>query len=108
MLETPFNVRTVVVANQTINPGQTLTLTNVATAPSGITEAFVYTLRSGPSNAVLGASSGVLTWRPTVRQGDTTNTIVLQAEVSTDSSLRATNSFQVFVQSVVRPEWRLV
>jgi glucuronoarabinoxylan endo-1,4-beta-xylanase len=83
------------VADQTVNAGVTLLVTNV------VTDAYVppltlsFSLLSGPG--AVNAASGVYSWRPPVNQAGTTNAVTVMVADSETPSQNATNSFNVIV-----------
>jgi hypothetical protein len=87
------------VANQTINVGQTLLVTNAATDPNVPPNTLTFTLLSNPSGATLTSLDALFTWRAPVSQADTTN-LVTVAVTDNGTSLSATNSFNVIVNAI--------
>jgi hypothetical protein len=88
------------VANQVVNAGVTLLVTNSATDLNVPPLQLAFSLLSGPTNATLtplDATDELLTWRPLVSQANTTNFFTVMVAVSENSSLMATNSFTVIV-----------
>ncbi len=57
-----------------------------------------------PTNAVLDASSGVLTWRPLVSQANSTNPFTVMVADNGTPSLSATQSFTVTVSPLAQPQ----
>ena len=93
------------VADQTINVGQTLLVTNAATDPNVPPNTLNFNLLSNPSGATLtglDATDALFTWRAPVSQADTTN-LVTVAVTDIGTSLSATNSFNVIVNAVTNP-----
>jgi glucuronoarabinoxylan endo-1,4-beta-xylanase len=94
------SVRPALIANQTINVGTTLLVTNSATSPN-VPPALDFSLLSGPTNATLGATynytNALFAWRPLVSQANTTNVIMVKIADHGIPSLTATNSFTVKV-----------
>jgi glucuronoarabinoxylan endo-1,4-beta-xylanase len=91
------------VANQTVNAGVTLLVTNTATDPDSPPN--ILTFNPGntfPSGATLNSSSGVFSWRPLVGQANTTNVIQVQA-IDSGSGLIGTGSFNIIVNTVTNP-----
>ena len=90
------------VANQTVNVGVTLLVTNTASA----SDVPPNTLSFSPANTFPASatvnSSGVFSWRPMVSQANTTNVIEVQVTDS-GSNLSATNNFNVVVNAVTNP-----
>ena len=87
---------------QTINELATLTVTNTATDGDYPANMLTFALLSGPSNAVLNAVSGVLTWTPSEAEGPGTNTFVVSVTDFNPWAVNAqqlgmTNSFTVVV-----------
>ena len=94
------------VANQTINAGVTLVLTNVAADADSPAQTLTFTLLNAPANATLTTSSGtngIFAWRPLVSQANTTNSISVQATDNGTPNLSATNSFNVIVNPLSQP-----
>ena len=93
------------VPDQTINVGQTLLVTNVATDASVPPNTLTFNLLSNPVGATLtslSATSALFTWRAPVSQASTSN-LVTVAVTDNVTSLSATNSFNVFVNAVTNP-----
>jgi glucuronoarabinoxylan endo-1,4-beta-xylanase len=91
------------VANQTVNVGVTLLVTNTASDPDSPPNTLTFSpANTFPANATLNSSSGVFSWRPHVNQANTMSTIQVQVTDS-GSSLTATNSFNVTVNAVTNP-----
>jgi glucuronoarabinoxylan endo-1,4-beta-xylanase len=87
------------VADQTINAGQTLLVTNAATDPNVPPQTLTFTLLNNPSGATLtslNTTNALFTWRAPVSQANTTN-LVTVAVTDNGTSLSATNSFHVIV-----------
>ncbi len=95
------------VANQTINAGFTLVLTNTATDTDQPPQALYFSLLSAPTNATLtslnNTNNAVFSWRPLVSQASTTNLITVQVSDSGTPSLSATNNFTVTVNPLAQP-----
>jgi glucuronoarabinoxylan endo-1,4-beta-xylanase len=88
------------VANQVVNAGVTLLVTNSATDSGVPPVTLSFSLLSGPTNATLtslDATDELLTYRPLVSQANTTNQFAVMVAVNGNSSLNATNSFTVTV-----------
>jgi hypothetical protein len=93
------------VANQTINAGVTLVVTNTATDTNQPAPALAFSLLSAPTNATLtplNNTNAVFTWRPLVSQANTTNPVTVTV-INNSTSLSATNSFTVTVNPLVQP-----
>ncbi len=92
------------VANQIINAGVTLVVTNMATDTNQPTPTLTFNLLSAPNNATLeplNNTNAVFTWRPLVSQANTTNLVTVQ--VVDSGNLSATNNFNVTVNPLVQP-----
>jgi arabinoxylan arabinofuranohydrolase len=86
------------VADQTINAGITLMVTNAATDLDLPAQTLTFSLLSSPTNAnltMLNSSNALITWRPLVSQAGTTNLITVKVADNGSPSLSATNSFTV-------------
>ncbi len=93
------------IADQTINAGVTLVLTNVATDQDNPPQTLTFNLLNAPANADLEVVNGnsILTWRPLVSQANTTNMFNVQVVDSGTPNLSATNNFNVIVNPIVQP-----
>jgi hypothetical protein len=85
------------VADQTLNAGMVLSVTNLVSDPDLPVNAFQFALLAGPSGADFDADTGVLTWRPLMAQADTTNTVTVQVTDDGVPNLSTNRSFQVIV-----------
>lgn len=88
------------IASQTINPGITLTVTNVASDPDFPAQSLTFTLLNSPTNAMLttlNLTNALVSLRPLVSQAGTTNLITVKVADNGSPSLSATNSFTVTV-----------
>ncbi len=91
------------VANQTINVGVTLLVTNTASDSDSPPNVLTFSpANSLPANATLNSSSGVFSWRPHINQANTTNLIQVQVTDS-GSGLGTVGSFNVIVNAVTNP-----
>ena len=91
------------IANQTINVGVSLSLTNVATDPDVPPQTLTFSLLTGPTNAAVDPSTGVFTWRPLVSQANTVNPIAVVVIDNGSPVLSATNNFTVTVNVLNQP-----
>jgi len=92
-----------VIPDQTINVGEMLVITNVTTTPPAPTQTLAYSLAAGPTNATIIPSTGVLTWRPLVRQESTTNFVSVKVSDNSVPTQSATNHFLVVVPPLIKP-----
>lgn len=99
----PQIIRLAPIPNAIVNPGVTLAYTNFAIDPNLPPLPLSFSLLSGPTGAVLNATSGVFTWRPSMAQANTTNPISVIAANHANPALTATQSFSVTVNPVVLP-----
>jgi len=93
------------VANQTINAGATLVVTNTATDTNQPTPTLVFSLLGAPNNATLtplNNTNAIFTWRPLVSQANTTNPVTVKV-INNGTSLSATNSFKVTINPLAQP-----
>jgi hypothetical protein len=94
------------IANQTVDAGVTLQVTNAAIDPDVPPQVLAFSLLSTPANATLtslDATDAVFSWRPLVSQADTTNLITVQVTDNGTPNLSATNSFNVTVNPLIQP-----
>jgi hypothetical protein len=85
--------------DRTIEVLTALTVTNTATDSDLPANTLSYLLITPPAGAAI-SSQGIITWTPTVGQGNTTNILTT---VVNDGTASVTNSFHVFVNAVVVP-----
>jgi len=94
------------IANRTLVAGQTLTFTNTATDTNVPAQTLTFSLPIAPAGATIDPSLGVFSWRPTISQSPSTNTLKV---VVTDGGwpiLSATQSFTVTVTPPAKPSLR--
>jgi glucuronoarabinoxylan endo-1,4-beta-xylanase len=95
------------VANQTVNAGVTVVITNSASDPNVPPLTLNYSLLQGPAGATLitdgSGTNGIFTWRPPVSQAGTTNPVSVAVTESGGSNLSATNNFTVTVNPLNQP-----
>jgi pectin methylesterase-like acyl-CoA thioesterase len=90
-------------ANFTYNAGVNIAISCTATDADVPAQTLTYSLLAGPTNAAVNSSSGNLTWRPLVAQGDSTNTVTVVVTDNGTPNLSATNSFTITVNPVTLP-----
>jgi glucuronoarabinoxylan endo-1,4-beta-xylanase len=94
------------VADQMVNPGFSLTITNTVTDTNQSSPILTFNLLSAPTNATLtplsNNTNAVFKWRPLTSQAGTTNQISVTVS-NTGTSLSATNNFKVIVNPLVQP-----
>jgi pectin methylesterase-like acyl-CoA thioesterase len=91
------------IADQIINAGQTLTITNIASDPDVPTQTLSFSLPTAPANAAIDTNSGVFTWRPLVSDAGTVNPVTVQVSDNGTPVLSASQSFNVTVNPIVVP-----
>jgi len=91
------------ISNRTLTAGQTLTLTNTATDANMPSQTLTWSLLAAPANASLNSNNGIFTWRPTMAQAPSTNTVSVVVMDNGTPALSATNSFTVTVNLPVKP-----
>jgi hypothetical protein len=92
-----------VVSNQSINVGVKFSITNSATDADTPAQTLTYSLPVGPTNATLGAASGILNWRPLVTQANSTNPFSVVVTDNGSPNLSATQNFSVIVNPLALP-----
>ncbi len=85
------------VSDRVINPGATLAITNMASDADIPSQTLTFSLLAGPTNATVNSATGVLLWRPLLRQADSTNPVTVQVADAGTPVLTATNNFTVTV-----------
>jgi len=88
------------ISNQTILAGRTLLITNSATDADVPQQALSFSLLSAPANAAINASNGVFSWRPTMAQSPSTQTV---AVVVSDNGTPILSDTQSFTATVIQP-----
>jgi beta-glucanase (GH16 family) len=88
------------ISNQTILAGRTLLITNSATDTDTPAQTLTFSLLTAPANAAINASSGVFTWRPTMAQSPSTQTV---AVVVSDNGTPIMSATQSFTATVIKP-----
>ncbi len=95
------------VADQTINAGVTLIITNAATDPDVPPQPLNFSLLTGPAGATLttdgSGTNGIFTWRPSVSLAGTTNPVSVKVTDNGSPDLSATNHFNVIVNPLAQP-----
>ncbi len=94
------------IADQIINAGVTLVVTNVAADTDLPPQTLTFSLLTAPTNATLimtDGTNGIFTWRPPVSRADTTNLVSVQVSDNGTPNLTATNNFTVTVNPLIRP-----
>ena len=87
--------------NRTLIAGGSLSVTNHASDPNVPALALAYTLSTAPSGAGINATSGIITWRPLIAQGGTSNHITVA--VTDTAGASATQSFWVGLTEPQKP-----
>ena len=90
-------------SNRTLTAGQTLTLTNLATDANSPPQTLTFNLLAAPAGMTLNPTNGILSWRPTIAQSPTTNTISVVVTDNGTPPLSATNNFTVTVLNPTKP-----
>ena len=78
-------------------------VTNSASDADVPPQTLAYSLPSAPAGASINTNSGVLTWRPTIAQSPSTQTVAVVVSDSGMPILSATQSFTVTVTRPVSP-----
>lgn len=92
-----------VIADQTVNVGQTFAFTASATDTNQPSQTLTFALLAGATNATLNTNSGAFSFRPLVTQANSTNDFTLKVSDNGTPSLSATQSFAVVVNPLVAP-----
>jgi hypothetical protein len=102
---TPTNQPPLLVAipNQSILAGETLLVTNLASDPNIPPLPLTYGLLNPPAGASINTSSGVFSWRPTIAQSPSTQTVTVVVYDNSIPSLSAAQSFSVTVNRPATP-----
>lgn len=88
------------ISNQTILAGRTLLVTNSASDADIPAQTLTFSLLTAPTNAAINSSSGLFTWRPTIAQSPSTQTV---AVVVSDNGAPIMSATQSFTATVIKP-----
>jgi hypothetical protein len=96
------------IPNQSILAGRTLLVTNLASDPNIPPLPLTFSLLTAPTNAAINSSSGVFTWRPTIAQSPSTQTVAVVVADNGVPPLTATQGFTITVIQPVVPVLNVV
>jgi hypothetical protein len=88
------------ISNQTILAGRVLSVTNSASDADVPSQTLTFNLLNGPTGAMINTNTGLLTWRPTIAQSPSTQTV---AVVVSDNGMPSMSATQSFLVTVTRP-----
>ena len=88
------------ISNRTILAGRTLLVTNSASDADIPAQTLTFSLLTAPTNAAINSSSGLFTWRPTIAQSPSTQTV---AVVVSDNGTPIMSATQSFTATVIQP-----
>jgi hypothetical protein len=94
------------IANQTVNAGQTVAITAIASDTNLPTPALDFSLAGAPVDATLtqvNNTNATFNWRPLISQANSTNTVSIQVAESGSPLLSATRKFSVVVNPITLP-----
>jgi hypothetical protein len=91
------------ISNQTVDVGQTVAFTAIATDSESPPKTLTFILLAGVTNATLNTNSGAFSWRPQVTDANTTNIFTLSVTDNGTPSLSATQSFTITVNPLTQP-----
>ena len=91
------------ISNRVVNAGVTLMITNIAMDSDIPPQTLTFNSVTAPAGAVLGASSGIFTWRPPVVQANTTNPVTLKVTDNGMPPMSVTQSFSIIVSPLILP-----
>jgi len=98
-------------SNRTVNVGQVVTLTAIATDTDAPPQTLTFSLLNGPANVTLtqlNNTAAALDWRPLVTSAATTNPITLKVSDNGLPALSTTQSFLVAVNPLTMPTFASV
>src|SRR5262249_34026926 len=78
-------------------------VTNKASDTDQPPQTLRFSLLAGPTNATISTNSGILTWRPTMAQANSTNSFSVVVTDNGVPNLSATQSFAVIVNKLSLP-----
>jgi hypothetical protein len=85
------------ISNQSILAGRTLLVTNSASDPNIPPLPLTFSLINSPTGASIDSNSGLFTWRPTIAQSPSTQTVSVVVADNGAPPLTATQSFSTTV-----------
>ena len=88
------------IPNQSIMAGRTLLVTNLASDPNIPPLPLTFSLLNPPAGASINTNSGLFTWRPTMAQSPSTQTV---AVVVSDNGVPPLSATQSFAVTVIQP-----
>ncbi len=94
------------IANQTVNVGQTVAITASAADTDSPPQTLIFNLLSAPASATLNQinnTSAAFSWRPAVTDANSINPVSLKVADNGSPSLSATQSFTITVNSLALP-----
>ena len=91
------------ISNRTTLAGRTLMVTNSANDADLPPQLLTYSLSAAPLGSFINTNSGVFTWRPSVAQSPSTQTVAVVVADNGVPALSATQSFSVTVLQPARP-----
>lgn len=91
------------ISNQTVLAGQTLIITNSANDADIPAQSLIFGLSNAPTNAAINSSNGVFTWRPTIVQSPSTQTVNVVVTDNGVPPMSTTQSFMVLVTQPAQP-----
>jgi|GEM_PF-82582 beta-galactosidase len=94
------------IANQTVNVGQTVAITPIATDTNSPPPPLTFSLLAAPAGTTLtqtNNTNAAFNWRPAVSYANTVNPVTLKVAVNGSSSLSATQSFSITVNPLALP-----
>ena len=91
-----------------IAAGRILNVTNSSTDPDAPAQSSTYSLPAAPAGATINAASGLLVWRPAAAQAGMTYPFSVRVADNGTPSLSATQSFNVFVATISKPNLDLL
>ena len=88
------------VASRTLNPGDTLILTNTATDAESPPQVLTYSLAIAPASAALNPANGRIAWATSAADAGTTNLFLVVVLDNGTPSLMAAQSFYIIVNAL--------
>lgn len=91
------------ITNRLIGAGITLNVTNTASDADQPWQTLTFSLLALPGGATINTNTGVFTWRPTIAQASTTNSVSVKVTDNGTPNLSATQNFFVNVSPLNAP-----
>ncbi|MGA2500501.1 MAG: pectinesterase family protein [Tepidisphaeraceae bacterium] len=91
------------ISDVTVNVGVDVTVTPAASDPDVPAQTLTFSESNAPANAGFDPGTGILTWRPTVQQADSTTLVTITVSDNGSPVLSASQNFNLIVNPLTQP-----